>query len=137
MHNVNTITLLSERGDGMRRWGALLLSVVMTAGLLAVATAQDKGAGTLRVGLNADPPNMDPHRSTAAVDRQVYQNLYDKLVDTDENLQVVPMLATSWTISPDGKTYTFKLQQGVKFHDGMPFNAQAAKYNFDRMRDPK
>jgi peptide/nickel transport system substrate-binding protein len=67
----------------------------------------------------------------------VFQSLYDKLVDTDENLKIVPMLAASWTVSPDGKTYTFNLQQGVKFHDGTPFNAQAAKYNFDRMRDPK
>jgi peptide/nickel transport system substrate-binding protein len=122
----------------MRRWGALALSVVMLAGLLAVASAQGtKGAGVLRAGLDADPPNMDPHRSTAAVDRQVYQSLFDKLVDTDENLQIIPMLATFWTISPDGKTVTLKLRQGVKFHDGTPFNAEAVKYNFDRMQDPK
>lgn len=121
----------------MRRWGAATLFVLMVAGLLAVASAQGtKGAGTLRAGLDADPPNMDPHRSTAAVDRQVFQNLYDKLVDTDENLQIVPMLATSWTISPDGKTVTFKLRQGVKFQDGTPFNAEAVKYNIDRMLDP-
>ena len=120
----------------MRRWGALGLSALMVAGLLAMASAQGKGGGTLRVGLEADPPNMDPHRSTAAVDRQVYQNLYDKLVDTDENLTIIPMLATSWTISPDGKTVTFKLRQGVKFHDGTPFNAEAVKYNIDRMQDP-
>ncbi len=120
----------------MRRWGALGLSAVMVAGLLALASAQGKGGGTLRAGLEADPPNMDPHRSTTAVDRQVFQNLYDKLVDTDENLQIVPMLATSWTISPDGKTVTFKLRQGVKFHDGTPFDATAVKYNFDRMQDP-
>src|SRR5207244_233076 len=93
-------------------------------------------AGRLRGALDADPPNMDPHRSTAAVDRQVYQNLFDKLVDTDENLQIVPMLATAWTISADGKTVTLTLRQGVKFHDGTPFNAEAVKYNFDRMQDP-
>jgi peptide/nickel transport system substrate-binding protein len=80
---------------------------------------------------------MDPHLSGSAVDRQVYQNLYDKLVDTDENLAIVPMLATSWTISSDGKTVIFKLRQGVRFHDGTPFNADAVKSNFDRMRDPK
>ena len=122
----------------MCRWGALGLSALMVAGLLAVASAQGtKGAGTLRAGLDADPPNMDPHRSTAAVDRQVYQNLYDKLVDTDENLNIVPMLATSWTASSDGKTVTFKLRQGVKFHDGTPLNADAVVYNFERMLDPK
>ena len=79
---------------------------------------------------------MDPHRSTAAVDRQVYQSLFDKLLDTDDNLAIVPMLALSWTISSDGKTVTFRLRQGVKFHDGTPFNAEAVKYNLDRMQDP-
>ncbi len=121
-----------------RRWEALLVAGVMIAGLLATASAQGiTRGGTLRAGLDRDPPNMDPHRSTAAVDRQVYQSLYDKLVDTDENLAVVPMLATSWTISRDGKTVTLKLRQGVKFHDGTPFNAEVVKYNFERMLDPK
>src|SRR5579862_5179621 len=120
------------------RWGAAasLGAGALSAADLIPASAAPGGSG-IRIALESDPPNMDPHRSTAAVDRQVYQNLYDKLVDTDENLRIVPMLATSWTVSPDGKTYTFKLQQGVKFHDGTPFNAQAVKYNFDRMRDPK
>jgi peptide/nickel transport system substrate-binding protein len=89
----------------------------------------------LRVGLNADPPNMDPHQSTAAVDRQVFQSLFDKLVDIDENFNVVPMLATSWQITNGGKTYTFKLRPNVVFHDGTPFNAEAVKYNFERMLD--
>ena len=121
----------------MRRWGSPAVSVLIVAGLMAAASAQGSGgSATLRVGLDADPPNMDPHRSTAAVDRQVYQNLFDKLVDTDENLQIVPMLATAWTISADGKTVTLTLRQGVKFHDGTPFNAEAVKYNFDRMQDP-
>ncbi len=114
-----------------------MLAGVMVAGLLSAASAQGiRRGGILRVGLDADPPNMDPHRSTAAVDRQVFQNLYDKLMDTDENLAIVPMLALSWTISPDGKAVTFKLRQGVKFHDGTPFNAEAVKYNIDRMQDP-
>src|SRR5579871_4250380 len=47
------------------------------------------------------------------------------------------MLATSWSVSQDGRTYTLKLRQGVQFHDGTPFNAQAVVYNFNRMRDPK
>ena len=80
---------------------------------------------------------MDPHTSLAPIERNVYQNLYDKLVDIDANLSIVPMLAASWTVSPDGKTLTFKLRQGVKFQDGTPFNAAAVKYNVDRMRDPK
>src|SRR5207245_7702323 len=101
----------------------------------AVSTAAPPRGGMLRVGLNADPPNMDPHQSTAAVDRQVFQNLYDKLVDINQNLEIVPMLATSWQITDGGRTYTFKLRQGVVFHDGTPFNADAVKFNFERMLD--
>src|SRR5256712_11564288 len=97
-----------------------------------VPAAPQRG-GTLRVGLNADPPNLDPHQSTAAVDRQVFQNLYDKLVDINQNLEIVPMLATSWQIADGGRTYTFKLRQGVVFHDGTSFNAEAVKFNFERM----
>jgi peptide/nickel transport system substrate-binding protein len=90
----------------------------------------------LRIALNADPPKLDPHQSTALVDRQVFQSLFDKLVDFDKDLNVVAGLAETWNISPDGKTYTFSLRKGVKFHDGTPFNAEAVKYNFDRMMDP-
>src|SRR3989442_14137846 len=99
----------------------------------AISTAASPRGGTLRVGLNADPPNLDPHQSSAAVDRQVFQNLYDKLVDINQNLEIVPMLATSWQIADGGRTYTFKLRQGVVFHDGTPFNAEAVEFNFQSM----
>lgn len=106
--------------------------------MLAGAQAQSiHRGGTLRVGLDADPPNLDPHRSTAAVDRQVFQSLFDKLVDTDETLRIVPVLATSWTVSADGRTVMLKLRQGVTFQDGTVFNAEAVRYNLERMRDPK
>ncbi|WP_456279505.1 ABC transporter substrate-binding protein [Bacillus sp. AK128] len=92
---------------------------------------------TLVVGLDDDPPQLDPHFSTAAVDRQVYHSLYDKLIDIDASLNFVPMLAEKWEISNEGKTYTFFLQQGVTFHDGTPFNAEAVKFNFERMMNPE
>ena len=118
--------------------GAAAAGVFGTSTLVPDAWAQNAGrGGTLRAGLNADPPNLDPHRSSAAVDRQVFQSIFDKLVDTDSNLKIVPMLATSWSTSSDGTVYTLKLQQGVQFHDGTPFNAQAVVYNFNRMADPK
>jgi peptide/nickel transport system substrate-binding protein len=109
--------------------------LLVLLGGLASAQSPRRG-GQLRVGLNADPPNMDAHQSTAYVDRLVYQNLYDKLVDINQDLQIVPMLATSWTISGDGKQYVFKLRPNVVFHDGTPFNAEAVAYNFQRMLDP-
>ncbi len=122
----------------MRRWSALILTGVLMIGLSAAAQGQGgTRGGTLRVALEADPATMDPHRSGLVVDRYVYQDLYDKLVDTDENLAILPRLATSWAISPDGRSVTFKLRQGVRFHDGTPFNAETVKYNVERMLDPK
>lgn len=91
---------------------------------------------TLVAGLDADPPQLDPHFSTAAVDRQVFHSIYDKLIDIDENMNFVPQLAEKWEISDDKKTYIFHLQKGVQFHDGTPFNAEAVKFNFERMLDP-
>jgi peptide/nickel transport system substrate-binding protein len=91
---------------------------------------------TLVVGLDDDPPQLDPHLSTAAVDRQVFHSIYDKLIDVDESLNFVPMLAEKWEITDEGKTYTFYLQKGVTFHDGTPFNAEAVKFNFERMMNP-
>lgn len=91
---------------------------------------------TLVVGLDDDPPQLDPHFSTAAVDRQVYHSIYDKLIDIDEELNFVPMLAEKWDITEEGTVYTFQLRQDVTFHDGTPFNAEAVKFNFERMMDP-
>jgi 4-phytase/acid phosphatase/peptide/nickel transport system substrate-binding protein len=62
--------------------------------------------------------------------------IFDTLVGLDDNGKPVPKLAVSWTPSDDFKTWTFKLRQGVKFHDGTPFNAEAFKANFDRQKDP-
>ncbi|MCI1881107.1 MAG: ABC transporter substrate-binding protein [Sporolactobacillus sp.] len=91
----------------------------------------------LVIGLDNDPPQLDPQKSSAAVDRQVFQSIYNTLVDIDSNGKIVPELATSWKISNSGKTYTFNLRKGVKFHDGTPFNAEAVKFNLERELDPK
>src|ERR671931_2953635 len=93
-----------------------LLALVLLA-LPGGAEAQTRG-GTIRVGLDADNTTMDPHRSTAAVDRQVYNNVYGKLVDIDAKFGIVPQLAASWEVRDGGLTYVFKLRRDVKFHDG-------------------
>lgn len=129
--------MFSEGGEMIRTRAWLLTGLAIVMLLTAAAAQGVTGGATLQAALDLDPPTMDPHLSGSAVDRQVYQSLYDKLVDIDENLAIVPMLATSWKVSPDGKTVTFKLREGVKFHDGTAFNAEAVKANFDRMRDPK
>jgi peptide/nickel transport system substrate-binding protein len=91
----------------------------------------------MRVGLIVDAATFDPHLSGSKIDRQIYHNLYDPLLVIDDKLQVKPNLAESWQ-TPDPKTLIFKLRQGVKFHDATDFNAEAAKFNFDRMAtEPK
>src|SRR5438874_4059728 len=103
----------------------------------AAATSSPTKGGTLRVGLILDVATLDPHLSGSKVDRQVYHNLFDPLVVLDDKLQVQPNLAESWQ-NPDPKTLVLKLRQGVKFHDGTDFNAEAVKVNFERMAsDPK
>lgn len=88
----------------------------------------------LIVGQIAEPQSLDPHTVTATNDFRILVNVYDGLVRyKDGTLEVEPALAESWTVSEDGKTYTFELRQGVKFHDGSDFDAQAVKFNFDRM----
>jgi peptide/nickel transport system substrate-binding protein len=88
----------------------------------------------LVVGQIAEPKSMDPHAVTAVNDFRILVNLYDGLVRYKSGtLEVEPALAESWDISEDGRTYTFKLREDVSFHDGTPFNAEAVKFNFDRM----
>ena len=113
-----------------------LLAVVLPLLVLASPAGAQVRGGTIRIGMDADNTTMDPHRSTAAVDRQVYNNIYGKLVDIDAKFGIVPQLAESWDIKNGGLTYVFKLRRGVKFHDGSDFNAEIVKWNFDRMRDP-
>jgi len=87
---------------------------------------------TLRVGLAEDPDVLDPSLARSFVGRIVFAALCDKLVDIDEQLHIVPQLATSWEWSADGKTLTMKLRSGVVFHDGEKFDAAAVKYNIER-----
>src|SRR6188768_1254542 len=108
------------------RWAAIAAAyVALTCGL---ATAQT----TLRIGLAEDPDVLDPSLARTYVGRIVFASFCDKLFDIDQNLNVVPQLALSHSTSADGKTVTIKLRPGVKFHDGEPFNAEAAKYSLER-----
>lgn len=90
----------------------------------------------LVVGQIAEPQSLDPHVATTTNDFRILMNIYEGLVRFgDGTLEVEPALAESWEISEDGLSYTFQLRQGVSFHDGTPFNAEAVKFNFDRMLD--
>jgi peptide/nickel transport system substrate-binding protein len=113
----------------------LLLPVTLAAGG-GSATAQP--AGTLVVGLVAEPVNLDPAQVTDFNSNRVGRRIVEPLVTfAEETTQIVPGLAESWTVSPDGLQYTFKLRKGVKFHDGTPFNAAAAKFSIERQINPE
>jgi peptide/nickel transport system substrate-binding protein len=92
--------------------------------------------GVLIVGQIAEPKSLDPAAVTAVNDFRILVNVYEGLTRYKSGtLEVEPGLATSWDISEDGTEYTFVLRDGVSFHDGTPFNAEAVKFNFDRMLD--
>src|SRR5512143_3174209 len=104
------------------------LAAAMLLSFAAIAHAQT----TLRIGLAEDPDILDPSLARTYVGRIVFASLCDKLFDIDEKLNIVPQLALSHETSADGKEVTIKLRPGVKFQDGEPFNAEAAKFSLDR-----
>ncbi|QLF71493.1 ABC transporter substrate-binding protein (plasmid) [Peteryoungia desertarenae] len=117
----------------MKRLFRTAVAAVALAGLACTAKAQTP-PNVLVVGQIAEPQSLDPHTVTATNDFRILANLYDGLVRyKDGTLEVEPALAESWEISEDGKTYTFTLREGVTFHDGSELNAEAVKFNFDRM----
>src|ERR1700756_4450113 len=111
----------------MKMWRlALLLAALFS--LTAGAQAQT----TLRIGLAEDPDILDPTLARTYVGRIVFAALCDKLFDIDDKLNIVPQLALSHETSADGKEVTIKLRPGVKFQDGEPFDAEAAKFSLER-----
>ncbi len=123
------------------------LTMLMTgaACLLALAAASGNAAaqGTLVWGTPAELDALDPHAMGGWLGRAVTNQIYESLLKEDltdpsaASVKLAPALAESWTVSDDGKVWTFVLRDGVKFHDGTPFNAEAVKFNFDRFLDEK
>jgi peptide/nickel transport system substrate-binding protein len=111
-----------------------LLRLAAGAALLACLCGTAAAETTLRIGLAEDPDVLDPTLARTYVGRIVFASFCDKLFDIDEHLNVVPQLALSHATSADGKAVTIKLRPGVKFQDGEPFNAEAAKFSLDRHR---
>jgi len=112
------------------RPSARLAALALALGLALAGGAQAQS--TLRIGLAEDPDVLDPTLARTYVGRIVFASICDKLFDIDEKLNVVPQLALSQQVSPDGKAVTIKLRPGVKFHDGEAFDAEAAKFSLDR-----
>jgi peptide/nickel transport system substrate-binding protein len=102
------------------------------AGCVALMSSGAVAQSTLRIGLAEDPDVLDPTLARTYVGRIVFSSLCDKLFDIDEKLNIVPQLALAQSSSPDGKSVTIRLRPNVKFHDGEPLDAAAAKYSLER-----
>ena len=120
-------------------WCSLLIVVVLWTGL--GWAQQPRYGGTLRLALEGDPAFYDANQGPApgAAAGWTGHNIYNSLLTMTPppELKIVPDLAKSWEVLDAGKTYVFHLEEGVKFHDGTDFDAEAAKWNIDRILDPE
>lgn len=121
------------------------VSLLLLAGLAVAAcgngttstttTSGPKHGGTLTVAVGIDPDTLDPAAQTTTTAAQIVDMMAEPLVALDQNGGLKPDLATSWSNSTDGLSYTFTLRTGVKFQDATDFNAKAVKFNIDRLLD--
>jgi len=116
-----------------RRMQAFAAACAITAAIALPAHAAPKT--TLNLGMAVEPTGLDPTiAAPVAIGQVTWQNVFEGLVSIGEDGKVQPQLAKSWEVSADGLTYTFKLQDGVTFHDGETFDAAAAKFSLERAR---
>jgi peptide/nickel transport system substrate-binding protein len=102
--------------------------------LLLLWALGSQAADRVMIGMQLEPPILDPTANpAAAISEILYGNVYEGLVQFAADGSVVPKLASSWDVSDDGLSYTFRLEHGVRFHDGSAFDAAVAKYSLDRV----
>lgn len=105
------------------------------ASAIALAATGALAEGHVTLAMQLEPPHLDPTSAAAgAIDSVVYANIFEGLTRFASDGSIVPGLAKSWEISADGLTYTFHLQEGVKFHDGTAMDAEDVKFSLDRAR---
>src|SRR5262245_40091216 len=108
---------------------------ILAAAVLALCAGTASAQTTLRIGLAEDPDILDPTLGRTFVGRIVFAALCDKLFDLDEQLNIVPQLATGYEWAGDHKSVLIKLRDGVTFHDGEKFDAEAVRFNIDRNKN--
>ncbi len=129
--DVESVVVLRRFG-----WSVALAALAVTS--LEATSVTAEAAGTLIWGMPAETDTLDPHATGGWGTYQITYQIFEGLVKEDltkadaPTPPLVPGLAKSWDISDDGLSYTFHLRDGVKFHDGTPFDAAAVKFNFDR-----
>ncbi|WP_045519017.1 glutathione ABC transporter substrate-binding protein GsiB [Neobacillus niacini] len=95
-----------------------------------------KEGNSLTIAISSNLVSMDPHDTNDTLSGSIQSTMLEGLVGFDKDMKMIPVLAESYEASDDAKVFTFKLKQGIKFHDGTPFNAEAVKANIDRVANP-
>ncbi|HMQ94893.1 MAG TPA: ABC transporter substrate-binding protein [Amaricoccus sp.] len=109
------------------------LSLALAGCLMVLAGAAAAQRSDITIGMQLEPPNLDPTAgAAAAIDEVVYANVFEGLTRFGPDGEVLPALAESWEIAPDGLSWVFNLREGVSFHDGLPFTAEDVVFSFDR-----
>ena len=116
--------------------GFMIIGCLLLTQLLAWAQ-QPKPGGTLRIAWEADITGLDPYISPGVQSWFVVGNIFNSLVTIDAELNIVPDLAESWEVLENSKVYVFHLRKGVKFHDGTDFDAEAVRWNYQRIMNPE
>ena len=114
-----------------------LAGAATLAGSPVWAAAGDNCVKILGYEWSGEKQSMDPADMHSGDDAYHIFAVYNRLVDVDDNFKVLPELATDWSVSADGLTWTFHLRKGVKFHNGKDFTAADVVYTFKRLLDPK
>ena len=105
---------------------------------LPLASLAQKRKDAVVLGMTLEPTGLDPTAGAASAIAEIVQyNVFETLTKVNSDGSVTPLLAESWEVSPDLKTYTFKLRKGVKFQNGEPFNASTVKFSFERAAGEK
>ena len=118
----------------------LMLSGCNTTGPRGAAAANGgtpTSGNVLRYALTTEPTDLDPGKVQDGTTIDLLQQIFEGLVQWNEKNEIVPNLAEKWELSPDGKTYTFTIKQGVKFHNGRELTAEDFKYSIEHACDPK
>ena len=111
------------------------LVIALAAAALAFAAQAQGRKNSAVIGMVLEPPGLDPTTApAAAIGEIVHYNVLEGLTKINVDGSVVPLLAESWSMEPDGKTYTFKLRKGLKYHDGEGFDASDVKFSFERAK---
>ncbi|MFQ5881740.1 MAG: ABC transporter substrate-binding protein [Candidatus Methylomirabilales bacterium] len=122
----------------MKRWFVFAASFILWVSLLMGQGGLPRRGGTYRYTLGpSDPPSLDPVHITDTVSHAVASELFDGLVAFDQDLNIRPAIARRWAVSPDGRSYTFDLRPGVRFHNGREVTAEDFRYSFERLLHPQ